>query len=81
MYKHNGRRVFSIWIDEDLLLKLDKMAEELNTSINSLIVSAVEELVAAWELAEEMGYKTKTTKRRFALKSVFTRFKARFSRA
>ena len=78
MYKHNGKRVFSIWIDEELLLKLDAIAEELNTSINSLIVDAVEELVTAWELAREMGMETKRQKRRFALKSVFARFKTRF---
>ena len=77
-YRYNGKRSFSIWISEDKLLKLDAIAEELGTTISALINDAIDELIAAWELSKELGVEKKTARRKFALKSVFTRFRARF---
>ena len=61
--RYGGRRSFSIWIDEDLLIELDWVAEEMGyRSLSELYREITREIVASYKAARKLGLKGQEAK-------------------
>ncbi len=62
-YRYGDRRSFSIWIDEDLLIELDRVVEEMGyKSISEFYREITREIVASYKAARKLGLRGKEAK-------------------
>jgi len=62
-YRYGDRRSFSIWIDEDLLIELDRIVEEMGyKSISEFYREITREIVASYKAARKLGLRGKEAK-------------------
>ena len=62
-YRYGDRRSFSIWIDEDLLIELDRIVEEMGyRSLSEFYREITREIVASYKAARKLGLRGKEAK-------------------
>lgn len=62
-YRYGDRRSFSIWIDEDLLIELDRIVEEMGyKSLSEFYREITREIVASYKAARKLGLRGQEAK-------------------
>ncbi len=60
---YKGRRSFSFWVDEDLLIEMDRIAEEMGyKSLSELYRELTREIVASYKAMRKLGLKGQEAK-------------------
>ena len=77
-YRYGGKRVTSIWIDEELLYRAAKVAEELGyKSFSGFVSDVLEDLVATYEIVKHMKV-SRQARRKLVKSSLLAKLRSLF---
>ncbi len=77
-YRYNGKRVTSIWVDEDLLYSAAVMAEELGySSLSEFVRDLIAEAVGTYEIVKHMKV-SKHSKRKLVKSGLLAKLRSVF---